>query len=257
LALKSKVVAVQEIRHSDRTRWRVRVVLGIIDMAERLNVRYAKFGNPGVYENTIFPWAADVESEWRAIREELDNLLVRQDDLPSFQDIAPDVASISTDRGWKTFLLMGYGIKSRRNIALCPETWRILQKIPGLKTAMFSIFEPRKHLPAHRGFCNGVLRFHLGLIVPEPRDQIAIRVGDVICHWEEGRALIFDDAHDHEAWNRTGETRVILFVDFVRPLHFPANLLNWFILHVAIFTPYIREGYDHHRRWERAFHKGG
>jgi beta-hydroxylase len=250
------VVAVHEIRPSDGTRWLVRAVLGIIDMAERLNVRYAKFGNPGVYENAIFPWAADVESEWRPIREELDGLLVRHDDLPSFQDIAPDVASISTDRGWKTFLLMGYGIKSRRNIALCPETWRILQKIPGLKTAMFSIFEPRKHLRAHRGFYNGVLRFHLGLIVPEPRGQIAIRVGDVICHWEEGRALIFDDAYDHEAWNRTGKTRVILFVDFVRPLHFPANLLNWIILHVAIFTPYIQEGYDHHRRWERAFHKG-
>jgi beta-hydroxylase len=251
------VVSPQDIKPRDRTHWPIRIVLGIIDIAERLNVRCAKFGNPSVYENAIFPWAADVESEWRAVREELDALLVRKDDLPSFQDIAPDVASISTDRGWKTFLLMGYGIKSRRNIALCPETWRILKKIPGLKTAMFSVFEPHKHLPAHRGFYNGVLRFHLGLIVPEPRNQIGIRVGDRICHSEEGRALIFDDAYDHEAWNRTGKTRVILFVDFVRPLNFPANLLNWIVLNVAIFTPYIREGYDHHRRWEKSFHKGG
>ncbi len=250
------MVALQEIKPRDRTRWLIRLLLAIIGVAERLNVRYAKFGNPSVYENAIFPWAADVESEWRAIRQELDALLRRKDDLPSFQDIAPDVASISKDRGWKTFLLVGYGIKSERNIALCPETWRIVQKIPGLKTAMFSIFEPGKHLPPHRGFYNGVLRFHLGLLVPEPRDQIAIRVGDRICHWEEGRALIFDDAYDHEAWNRTDKTRVILFVDFMRPLRFPADVLNRIILNAAVFTPYIQEGYDHHRRWERSFHHG-
>ncbi len=250
------MVALQEIKSRDRTSWLIRFLLAIVGSAERLNVRYAKFGNPGVYENAIFPWAADVESEWREIREELDALLLRKDDLPSFQDIAADVASISKDRGWKTFLLVGYGIESKRNIALCPNTWRIVQKIPGIKTAMFSIFEPGKHLPPHRGFYNGVLRFHLGLIVPEPRDRIAIRVGNRICHWEEGRALIFDDSHEHEAWNRTDKTRVVLFVDFVRPLHFPANLLNWVILNVALFTPYIQEGYQNHLRWERSFHEG-
>ena len=92
--------------------------------------------------------------------------------------------------------------------------------------------------------------------VLEPREQIAIRVGNRICHWEEGRAIIFDDAYDHEAWNRTDKTRIILFVDFVRPLRFSANVLNWIILNAALFMPYIREGYDHHRRWERSFHQG-
>ena len=250
----SPVVATQEIRTLNRTGWLIRFLLAILGWAEHLNVRYAKFGNPSVYENAIFPWATDIEREWRVIRGELDALLTRKDDLPSFQDIAADVASISKDRGWKTFLLMGYGLKSEQNIGLCPGTWRIVHRIPGLKTAMFSIFEPGKHLPPHRGFYNGVLRFHLGLIVPEPRDRIAIRVDDRVCHWEEGRALIFDDAYEHEAWNRTDKTRVILFVDFVRPLRFPANVLNWIILNVALFTPYIQEGYENHRRWERSFH---
>lgn len=249
------MVAIQEIKPRDQTSWHIRLVLAIIAVAERINVRFSKFGNPSVYDNADFPWAGGVEREWRVIRNELEGLLARKDELPNFQDIATDVATISRDRGWKTFLLMGYGIKSAQNIALCPETWRAVQKIPGLKTAMFSIFEPGKHLPAHRGFYNGVLRFHLGLIVPEPREQIAIRVGDRICHWEEGRALVFDDAYDHEAWNRTEKTRVILFVDFVRPLRFPANLLNWIILNAAVFTPYIKESYENHREWERSFHK--
>jgi len=233
----------------------VRLFLAAVKAAERLNLRYSKVGNPSVYDNSVFPWAAEIEGEWRTIRRELENVLTRKDELPDFHDIAQDIASISSAPGWKTFLLAAYGIKSERNIALCPETWRILQKVPGLKTAMFSIFDPGKHLPAHRGPYNGLLRFHLGLIVPEPRERIAIRVENRIFHWEEGRALIFDDAYEHEAWNKTDKVRVILFLDFVKPLGFPANFVNWLILNIAPFSPYIQESYDKHRDWERSFHK--
>jgi beta-hydroxylase len=99
-----------------------------------------------------------------------------------------------------------------------------------------------------------VLRLHLGLIVPEPRDRMAIRVGDRQCHWEEGRAIIFDDAYQHEAWNRTAHTRVVLFVDFVKPLRFPASLVNWLLLHLAAFTPFIREGAQKQHQWEQSFY---
>jgi beta-hydroxylase len=151
-------------------------------------------------------------------------------------------------------MLLGFGVPSEQNIRRCPETWRIVQKIPGLKTAMFSIFEPGKHLPAHRGPYNGVLRLHLGLIVPEPREKIAIRVGSQVCHWEEGRALIFDDAYEHEAWNHSPHTRVVLFVDFVKPLRFPARFVNWALMNLALFTPFIREGQTNHRKWEQRFY---
>lgn len=231
-----------------------RILMGIVGWAEGLNLRYSKVGNPPVYEKTTFPWALDIEKEWPLIRAELDKVLVRQSELPSFQDISTDVKTISQDTGWKTFFLAGYGLKSENNIKQCPETWRIVQKIPGLKTAMFSIFEPGKHLPAHRGPYNGVLRLHLGLIVPEPRDKLAIRVDKQICHWEEGKALIFDDAFNHEAWNHTDKTRVVLFVDFVKPLRFPARLVNWALLNLAIFTPFIREGLDNHNEWEKRFY---
>src|SRR5215831_14835427 len=98
--------------------------------------------------------------------------------------------------------------------ACVQKTWRICQNIPGLITAPFSILDPGKHLPAHRGPYNGVLRLHLGLIVPEPREQLGLRVEGETRRWEEGRALIFDDAYEHEAWNRSDKVRVVLFVDF-------------------------------------------
>lgn len=232
-----------------------RFFMRVVAFAERLNLACSKVGNPPVYENAVFPWVAEIEREWKLIRAELDRVLERQHELPAFQTIAADVKTITKDDHWKTFFLVGFGIRSERNIARCPETWRIVQKIPGLKTAMFSIFEPGKHLPAHRGPYNGVLRLHLGLIVPPHAPQeLAIRVADRICHWEEGKALVFDDAYEHEAWNHTDKTRVVLFVDFVKPLRFPANVVNWLLMNLAVFTPFIREGMDAHKEWEKRFY---
>src|SRR5687768_10908719 len=62
----------------------------------------------------------------------------------------------------------------RKNCKKCPETLRLIEKIPGMKTAFFSILAPQKHLPAHRGPFNGVLRYHLGLIIPQEREQCRI-----------------------------------------------------------------------------------
>lgn len=231
-----------------------RAFMGVVAFVERLNLKYTKVGNPPIYDNAVFPWTKEIEREWRAIRAELDRVLARKDDLPGFHELASDVATISQDRNWKSFLLCGYGFRSEKNIALCPETWRICQKIPGLITVMFSIFEPGKHLPPHRGPYNGVLRLHLGLIVPEPREQLGIRVEKGLYRWKEGEAVVFDDAYEHEAWNETPHTRVVLFVDFRKPLRFPANFLNWLLLNLAVFTPFIREGVDAEKAWEKKFY---
>jgi len=99
-----------------------------------------------------------------------------------------------------------------------------------------------------------VLRLHLGLIVPEPRDRVRIRVDDQICTWEEGKCLLFDDSYDHEVWNDTDGWRAVLFVDFVRPVKFPFNLLNRLILSAAIFTPFIREAQENQAKWEKEFY---
>ena len=249
----TQVFGTDGIRPLQRPGLIARTFLAMVARVERLNLQYSKVGNPCVYDNATFPWAAAIESEWPIIREELSAVLARKDELPSFQQISTDVATITQDQGWKTFLFSAFGVKSKKNIEMCPQTWRVLQKVPRLQAAMFSVFEPGKHLPAHRGPYNGVLRLHLGLVVPEPRQQVAIRVGEKVCHWEEGRVLIFDDAYEHEAWNRTDSVRVVLFVDFRKPLRFPASFLNWLVLNLAVFTPFIQEGHDRHRAWEQQF----
>ncbi len=242
------------IKPMGRPSFITRAFMRIVAAVERLNLNCSKVGNPPIYDNAVFPWAKDIEAEWCAIRAELDRVLTRKDDLPGFHELSTDVSTISHDRGWKTFFLCGYGFKSDNNIKQCPETWRICRKIPGLITVMYSILEPGKHLPPHRGPYNGVLRLHLGLIVPEPRDHLGIRVENEIYRWREGEAVIFDDAFEHEAWNNTPHTRVVLFVDFIKPTRFPARFLNWFMLNLAVFTPFIREGMDNQKAWEQKFY---
>jgi aspartyl/asparaginyl beta-hydroxylase (cupin superfamily) len=182
-------------------------------------------------------------------------VLTCKDDLPGFHELSTDVSVISQDRGWKAFFLCGYGFRSANNIKVCPETWRVCQNIPGLIMAMFSILEPGKHLPPHRGPYSGVLRLHLGLIEPEPRGQLGIRVEKDVYHWREGEAVVFDDTYEHEAWNRTPHTRVVLFVDFTKPLRQPVRFLNCLLLHLAVFTPFIREGIDNQEAWEKRFYE--
>jgi len=239
----------------DRPGLFARFFMSVVGCVERLNLRYAKHGSPCVYDNALFPWVADIEKNWTDIRTELDRVLLRRSELPNIQDITTDAKSITVDAGWKIFLFVAYGIESKLNIALCPQTWRAVKQIPGLKTAMFSVFRPGKRLPPHRGPYNGVLRLHLGLLVPDRDRNLGIRIGSEQRSWSEGKVLIFDDAYEHEAWNETEMPRVVLFVDFEKPLKFPANVINKALLNLALLTPYLREGNDNLRRWERAFHR--
>ena len=232
-----------------------RLGLALTRSFEKLIAFCSPLGNPPVYDKSAFPWVDRVEREWRTIRTELDHILKRRQELPAFQDILPGVETITRDQQWKTYFLLGYGMDCELNRAQCPQTARILDRIPGIKTAFFSILSPKKHIPPHRGPYNGILRYHLGLVVPEPREQCRIRVGDQIHHWNEGESFIFDDTFNHQVWNNTGGLRVVLFVDFVRPLRFPMNLLNRGILAAGNLTTMLRRARKNQRNWVRKYYQ--
>lgn len=227
----------------------------MIKFVETTNVKFAKNGNLPLYDKATFPWVAELEKDWKKIRAELDQVMLRRDDLPNFHDIMDEVRTITTDNLWKTYFLAGYGLESEQNSKRCPETTELLKKIPGMKTAFFSILAPKKHIPAHRGPYNGVLRYHMGLIVPEPKERCRIRIEDQITHWDEGDSIIFDDTFEHEVWNDTDGFRAVLFVDFVRPVMFPFNMLNEFLINAASFAPLIKEAEQRHKKWEKEFYK--
>ena len=59
------------------------------------------------------------------------------------------------------------------------------------------------------------LRCHLPIEVPE--GDCGMRVGDKFAKWEVGKCLIFDDYYEHEVWNRTEVSRIVLLLDLWHP----------------------------------------
>ena len=220
---------------------------------ERWIGRRSLVGDATFFPIERFPWVKHIEDNWTVIREELETVLEDHAALPNFQDISKDQIEITDDDRWKTFFLYGFGFKAKLGVEMCPRTAALMEQIPGMKTAMFSILSPRKHILDHRGPYKGVLRYHLGLLIPEPAERCGIRVDTETRHWAEGASMIFDDTYEHEAWNDTDGTRVVLFVDFVRPLRAPARWLNAAVLWAIAFSPFIGDAKRRHNDWEKRF----
>jgi ornithine lipid ester-linked acyl 2-hydroxylase len=220
---------------------------------ERFIGKRSLVGDATFFPNERFPWIEHVEANWETIREELEGVLSDHEALPNFQDISKDQIEITDDDRWKTFFLYGYGFKAPLGIEMCPKTAALMRQIPGMTTAMFSILSSRKHILDHRGPYKGVLRYHLGLIVPREAEQCRIRVGQDIRHWVQGKSLVFDDTFNHEVWNDTDETRVVLFVDVLRPLPSPWSHINRMIVKAIGYSPFVLDAKRNQEAWEKRF----
>jgi beta-hydroxylase len=232
---------------------RLSVALGsrIIKRTEKILIRHSLVSDTPFLAAQDFSWTRPLEANWRTIRAELEEILKTRESLPNFQDISKEQESLTRDDHWKTFFLYGYGYKQPENCCRCPRTTRLVEGVPGMQTAFFSILSPGKHIPSHRGPYRGVLRYHLGLIVPQPETACRIRVGEQFAHWSEGRSLVFDDTYKHEVWNDTDGVRVVLFMDVLRPLRQPAAALNKAVLALIRWSPFIQAARRNQNKWAR------
>ncbi|MDE1468597.1 aspartyl/asparaginyl beta-hydroxylase domain-containing protein [Aurantiacibacter sp. D1-12] len=224
---------------------------GLVPKVERLIAKSSVHGDPAFYDPTLFEWTAKLESAHPAIRAELDALLLSRQPIPGFEEISHDQTKLTDDKRWQTYFLLGYGVPFEDNITACPQTWAALQYVPGLVTAFFSILAPGKSIPLHRGPYKGVLRYHLGMKVP-PRGDIDITVGNETRGWEDGKSLVFDDTYLHKARNLSGEERVVLFVDFERPLRAPLSWINRGVLKLIARSGFVQEAKSNYEEWRRA-----
>ncbi|ELS33285.1 MULTISPECIES: aspartyl/asparaginyl beta-hydroxylase domain-containing protein [Pseudanabaena] len=153
--------------------------------------------------NSDYEFIQSLEENWQVIKQELEQL--------SSNDFLDWPEKHLYGKGWQTFGLYAFGMKLGKNCQICPETTKLVEKIPNMVTAGFSSLVPGTHIAAHTGYPDGVLRCHLGLI---GCDGCSLRVGDEIRNWQEGKCFVFDDTTEHEAWNRGDRTRVVLLIDF-------------------------------------------
>lgn len=85
--------------------------------------------------------------------------------------------------------------------------------------AFFSTLHAQSSIAPHCAPCNLRLRVHLPLVAASHDSyECGMRVGGSVVPWTEGRAVVFDDAFEHEVWNRTiSRDRVVLLFDVWHP----------------------------------------
>jgi aspartyl/asparaginyl beta-hydroxylase (cupin superfamily) len=191
-----------------------------------------------VFESPEFPWATRVEQSHTFIKQEGQAILHDLNQVINFNDVLPNQRALQQGADWKSFYLVAMERPVPAHQERCPATTEALKQIPGVLNAFFSILQPGVYIPPHRGPYSGILRYHLGVIIPA--GDVAIRVDQTICHWQEGKSLFFDDSFEHEAWNRTDSLRVVLFVDLVRPLPKPLSVINRAVLKAMSLSKEVR-----------------
>lgn len=166
-----------------------------------------KGGKPQVFlDSGHWNFVRDLEFAWTEIRDECLAL-----PMNTFE---PWVQREIYGEGWSVYGLVAFGNRIDPALKCCPKTAALLARVPGLTTAGFSRLAAGTHIRAHVGWVRTVYRLHMGLVVPP---DCALRVGSETQPWQEGKCLVFDDTVEHEAWNRSGDSRVILLLDFLRP----------------------------------------
>lgn len=177
------------------------------------------------YDRALFPWLDALEAATADIRAELVQVLaegptalepyVNVDGVPE-----PRWQELNRSRRWGVFYLWRAGEPVHENLARCPRTAAALQGWPRCElkgtgpSAVFSILEPGTRIPPHVGVNNARLIVHLPLIVPP---GCGFRVGAETREWEPGKAFVFDDTIEHEAWNQSDQPRAVLILDTWNP----------------------------------------
>jgi len=174
-----------------------------------------------------FPWLDVLEAATEEIAAEA--LAALQGDDAGFKpyvDFPPGTpidqwGPLNHSLDWSVYPLWHDAAPIPEHLERCPNTAAVLAQLPLCDIpnyapgAFFSVLKPRTHLPPHTGTTNTRSIVHLPLVVPE---GCRFRVGADVRAWEKGKAWVFDDTIEHEAWNDSDQVRIILIFDIWNPL---------------------------------------
>ena len=174
-----------------------------------------------------FPWLDVLEAATEEIAAEaLAALTGDRAGFKPYVDFPPgtpidDWVALNHSSDWSVYPLWRDGEQIPEHVQKCPKTAAVLAQLPLCDIphyapgAFFSVLKPRTRLPPHTGTTNTRSIVHLPLVVPA---GCGFRVGADVRTWMPGNAWVFDDSIEHEAWNDSDETRIILIFDIWNPL---------------------------------------
>jgi aspartate beta-hydroxylase len=178
------------------------------------------------FDREDFPWLDAIEAATDEIRAELTEVLVGDreglEPYVAYREGVPlnQWKELNKSRRWSAYFLWNQSVPQAAHLARCPRTAEVLKGAPQCDvaargpTAYFSILDAQTRIPPHTGVTNTRLTVHLPLIVPP---NCGFRVGSETREWIPGKAWVFDDTIEHEAWNLSDVPRAILIFDIWNP----------------------------------------
>jgi aspartyl/asparaginyl beta-hydroxylase (cupin superfamily) len=192
---------------------------------------YPQLAPTEFFARADFPWLDRIEAATDAIRDEFLQVLATEEGFMPYITYPQDVphnqwAELNNSPRWSAFHLYKMGQAVAGNAVRCPATVKVLEAAPmpdqpgRTPAAMFSLLKAKTRIPPHNGVTNTRLVTHLALIVPE---GCGFRCGNETRSWVPGKAWVFDDTIEHEAWNDSDKLRVVLIFDIWHPHLTPAE----------------------------------
>ncbi|AWB67631.1 aspartyl/asparaginyl beta-hydroxylase domain-containing protein [Saccharobesus litoralis] len=128
--------------------------------------------------------------------------------------------------GWSKFYCSWYGTTLNSAREYCPQTVALLEQIPSVNGAMFTLLPAKSQLTRHSDPLACSLRYHLGLNTPNS-DECFISVDGEKQSWRDGKHFMFDETFLHYVENNTDDKRLILMCDIERPMGPIGKGVNW------------------------------
>lgn len=218
-------------------------------MVNRIVANASLVGDRPLHDLADFPWVAALEQHWTEIHREAAAVLEDIASIPPLADISPDHRDIAPADTWRSFFLYGYGYREDANVRRCPRTDALLTAVPGLNSAFFSVLAPGTYIPPHVGVSKAIMTCHLGLTVPRDAAQCRMRVANRTVQWQAGKAMIFDDTYEHEVANDSDETRVVLLIQFRRPVRRSGRMIGGLFLWAVRRSRLVQDARRSVREW--------
>ena len=172
-------------------------------------------------DSQSFPFVRHLESHTERIRGELKELGPHEFlDWPQSQALSGSWrihCLYSGDPNWL------FADQCLSNSKKCPQTSQVLQSIPGLLQAGFSLLEPGTHVYPHQ---DELSEDCLRCLLPLTNESGSIiRIGDTQLPIVKGKCIVFHGSVEHESANLGTLPRVVLTVD-IAAAHIRSSMLG-------------------------------
>ncbi len=184
-------------------------------------------GNEPFYNNSILDTTKILQKNWKVFRDEGLSTYKSYTTIMGDQYFTDDL--VDDESEWKKLYITWYSDIDPIARNKCPESCKIIESLPDVKIAMFSVISPGAYIKPHKGLYKGSLRYHLGLSTPNS-DDCYIVVDNIKYSWKDGEGIIFDDTYTHWVKNDTDKHRIVLFCDIVRPMNLFGSSINSLIM---------------------------